>query len=78
MGTKIIHCNSGENLAALLKAFPQADVQTLYAESGKDSWRLTIELPDPEIEVEVKPKATRKRATKKKATPRKTAKKKTS
>lgn len=43
MPTIQIQVASGENLAALLKAFPEAKVDTLFAERGCDSWRLTVD-----------------------------------
>jgi len=46
MVKKVIQVQSGENLAALLKAFPQAEVGTLIGDPGRDSWRVTIEVEE--------------------------------
>lgn len=47
---KVIHVQSGENLAAILKAFPMAEVHTLISSPGEDSWRVEIEVEIPEVQ----------------------------
>ena len=47
---KVIQVQSGENLAAILKAFPQAEVHTLISHPGEDAWRVEIEVEVPEVQ----------------------------
>lgn len=42
---KTIHVQNGQNLVALLRAFPDAEVHTMVANTvGHDSWRVVIDL----------------------------------
>ena len=45
----VINCNRGDSLAALIKAFPDAQVEPLLCENDQDGWRVTIVIAGDEV-----------------------------